>query len=50
MRRVSRWGAGLGPAVLMSASFLAVPIPMVLFLVFQKQFLKGGGMSGGIKR
>jgi multiple sugar transport system permease protein len=33
----------------MSALFLAVLIPVVLFLVFQKQFLKGVGMSGGIK-
>ncbi|TWD84142.1 multiple sugar transport system permease protein [Kribbella amoyensis] len=33
----------------MSALFLAVLVPVVLFLVFQKQFLKGVGMSGGIK-
>ncbi|GAA1569878.1 carbohydrate ABC transporter permease [Kribbella sancticallisti] len=33
----------------MSALFLAVLIPVVLFLIFQKQFLKGVGMSGGIK-
>lgn len=33
----------------MSALFLAVLIPVVLFLVFQKQFLRGVGMSGGIK-
>jgi multiple sugar transport system permease protein len=33
----------------MSALFLAVLIPVVLFLLFQKQFLRGVGMSGGIK-
>lgn len=33
----------------MSALFLAVLVPVVLFLVFQKQFLRGVGMSGGIK-
>ncbi|MFI7064217.1 carbohydrate ABC transporter permease [Kribbella sp. NPDC050124] len=33
----------------MSALFLAVLIPVILFLVFQKQFLRGVGMSGGIK-
>jgi multiple sugar transport system permease protein len=33
----------------MSALLLAVLIPVVLFLVFHKQFLKGVGMSGGLK-
>ncbi|MFC0625507.1 carbohydrate ABC transporter permease [Kribbella deserti] len=33
----------------LSALFLAVLVPVVLFLVFQKQFLRGVGMSGGIK-
>jgi multiple sugar transport system permease protein len=33
----------------MSALFLAVLIPVVLFLIFQKQFLRGVGMAGGIK-
>jgi multiple sugar transport system permease protein len=33
----------------MSALFLAVLIPVALFLIFQKQFLKGVGMAGGIK-
>lgn len=33
----------------MSALFLAVLVPVVLFLMFQKQFLRGVGMSGGIK-
>ncbi|GAA2804887.1 carbohydrate ABC transporter permease [Kribbella solani] len=33
----------------MSGLFLAVLIPVVLFLLFQKQFLRGVGMSGGIK-
>jgi multiple sugar transport system permease protein len=33
----------------MSALFLAVLVPVVLFLVFQKQFLRGVGMAGGIK-
>jgi multiple sugar transport system permease protein len=33
----------------MSSLFLAVLIPVVLFLIFQKQFLRGVGMSGGIK-
>ncbi|WP_328994373.1 carbohydrate ABC transporter permease [Kribbella sp. NBC_01245] len=33
----------------LSALFLAVLVPVVLFLIFQKQFLRGVGMSGGIK-
>jgi multiple sugar transport system permease protein len=33
----------------MSGMFLAVLVPVVLFLIFQKQFLRGVGMSGGIK-
>lgn len=36
-------------SLLMAGLFIAVLIPVVLFLVFQKQFLRGVGMSGGIK-
>ena len=36
-------------SLLMAALFIAVFIPVVLFLVFQKQFLRGVGMSSGIK-
>jgi multiple sugar transport system permease protein len=33
----------------MGALFLTVIIPVALFLIFQKQFLRGVGMAGGIK-
>ncbi|WP_231920018.1 carbohydrate ABC transporter permease [Microlunatus soli] len=33
----------------MSALFLTLLIPVVLFVIFQKQFLRGVGMAGGIK-
>ncbi|MFC4243412.1 carbohydrate ABC transporter permease [Gryllotalpicola reticulitermitis] len=36
-------------AVQMAALALTVLIPIVLFLVFQRQFLRGVGMSGGVK-
>lgn len=36
-------------SLLMAALFIAVFIPVVLFLIFQKQFLRGVGMSSGIK-
>jgi multiple sugar transport system permease protein len=36
-------------SLLMAGLFIAVLIPVVLFLVFQKQFLRGVGMSSGIK-
>lgn len=36
-------------AVQMAAVFLTVIIPVVLFVVFQKQFLRGVGTAGGIK-
>lgn len=36
-------------AVQLAGLFLAILIPVVLFLVFQRQILRGAGMSGGIK-
>lgn len=36
-------------SIQMAALFLALVIPVVLFLVFQRQFLRGVGMSGGVK-
>jgi multiple sugar transport system permease protein len=33
----------------MAGLFLALIIPVVLFLIFQRQFLRGVGMSGGVK-
>jgi multiple sugar transport system permease protein len=36
-------------AVQMAALALTVFIPIVLFLIFQRQFLRGVGMSGGVK-
>jgi multiple sugar transport system permease protein len=36
-------------AVKMAAVFLSLIIPVVLFLIFQKQFLRGVGTAGGIK-
>ncbi len=36
-------------SLLLAALFIAVVIPVALFLVFQKQFLRGVGMSSGIK-
>ncbi len=33
----------------MAALFLTVLVPVILFLIFQKQFLRGVGMAGGIK-
>ena len=36
-------------SVQMAALFLALLIPVILFLIFQRQFLRGVGMSGGIK-
>lgn len=36
-------------AVQMAAVFLTLLIPVVLFLIFQKQFLRGVGTAGGIK-
>lgn len=36
-------------SVQMAAMFLALLIPMALFLMFQRQFLRGVGMAGGIK-
>lgn len=42
--------AGTSPlSVQMAAVFLTIIIPVVLFLVFQKQFLRGVGTAGGIK-
>lgn len=36
-------------SVLMAALFVALFIPVVLFLIFQKQFLRGVGMAGSVK-
>lgn len=36
-------------SVQMAAMFLALLVPMALFLLFQRQFLRGVGMVGGIK-
>jgi multiple sugar transport system permease protein len=36
-------------SVQMAALFLALLIPVILFLIFQRQFLRGVGMSGGVK-
>lgn len=36
-------------AVLMSGMFIAVLVPLVVFLVFQKQFLTGAGSAGAVK-
>lgn len=36
-------------SLLMAGLFIAVFIPVVLFLVFQKQFLRGVGMSSAVK-
>lgn len=36
-------------AVQMAALFLTLLIPVILFLIFQRQFLRGVGMAGGLK-
>lgn len=36
-------------AVQMAAVFLSIIVPVVLFVIFQKQFLRGVGMAGGVK-
>ncbi|WP_368498292.1 carbohydrate ABC transporter permease [Herbiconiux sp. A18JL235] len=36
-------------SVQMAALFLSLIVPVVLFLIFQRQFLRGASMSGGIK-
>ncbi len=36
-------------SVQMAALFLALLVPVVLFLVFQRQFLRGASMSGSVK-
>jgi multiple sugar transport system permease protein len=36
-------------AILLAAMFITVIIPIVLFLVFQRQFLRGAGSSGAVK-
>lgn len=36
-------------AVQMAAVFLTIIVPVVLFLLFQKQFLRGVGTAGGVK-
>ncbi len=36
-------------SVQMAALFLSLIIPVVLFLVFQRQFLRGASMAGGVK-
>ncbi|WP_432510520.1 carbohydrate ABC transporter permease [Kineococcus sp. SYSU DK001] len=44
-----RLAASSEVSLLMAALFIAVFIPVVLFLVFQKQFLRGVGLSSSIK-
>lgn len=42
--------AGNSPlAVQMAAVFLTIIIPVILFVIFQKQFLRGVGQAGGVK-
>jgi multiple sugar transport system permease protein len=36
-------------SIQMASLFLALLIPVVLFLIFQRQFLRGVGLSGGVK-
>ena len=36
-------------SVQMAAVFLTIIVPVVLFLIFQKQFLRGVGTAGGVK-
>ncbi|ARJ04214.1 carbohydrate ABC transporter permease [Humibacter sp. BT305] len=36
-------------SVQMAALFLSLLVPVVLFLIFQRQFLRGASMSGGVK-
>jgi multiple sugar transport system permease protein len=36
-------------SILMAGMFISVIIPIVLFLVFQRQFLRSAGQSGAIK-
>lgn len=36
-------------SVQMAALFLSLIIPVVLFLIFQRQFLRGASMAGGVK-
>jgi multiple sugar transport system permease protein len=36
-------------AVQMAAVFLTIIIPVILFVAFQKQFLRGVGTAGGVK-
>ena len=36
-------------SVQMAAMFVALLLPVLLFLVFQRQFLRGVGMAGGVK-
>jgi multiple sugar transport system permease protein len=40
---------GTSFAVQMAAVFLSIIIPVVLFVIFQKQFLRGVGTAGGVK-
>jgi multiple sugar transport system permease protein len=36
-------------SVQMAALFLSLIIPVALFLIFQRQFLRGASMAGGVK-
>lgn len=36
-------------SLLMAALFIAVVLPVAVFLIFQKQFLRGVGLAGGLK-
>jgi multiple sugar transport system permease protein len=35
--------------VLLAAMFITVLVPLVIFLVFQRQFLRGAGSTGAVK-
>ena len=36
-------------SLLMAGMFISVILPVVLFLIFQKQFLRSAGQAGAIK-
>lgn len=46
---LSKVAATADQAVLLAGMFIAVLIPIALFLAFQKQFLRGAGSAGAVK-
>ena len=42
-------GGLLGLVVLLAALFISTIIPIVLFLIFQRLFLRSAGLSGAVK-